>query len=609
MAGRAASLPQAGYRQPERLFLGGGECRVVVYPEDGGPAAEIDLTVLPVSRALQEWLAQAVAGVTGPSGPRRARTSALDTLSILKRFCRFLASLPEPPTSPAQLRPGHLEEFILRGGKPLHRDLSSLRVILRFAPGLPAPFAARLAQASVPKSDTPTRSYSEAEFKRITTLARSDLRAAATRIAAGRRELAVWREGGVEQSDRAAWEHGFLLDHVDRHGDVPRQARRERAVEAIVARHGGAPAVMSRLHLTYHEMAAGFVLLMTLTGHNYSTVAALTTAHQRPDGHAAGSAAAALVDMVKPRRGAHRAAMSTALYAAPGTDRLDLASPFGIYELLLDLGAEARSRCGTESLFACFHHTGPKGRGFRAGVPKAVLMLWGQYHKLVYDEPDPETGEMLELRVDGRRLRLTWLELNQKPVAHTESTLANEYLARNRGNLAEYQSVVAKVLDEQVQAARSRPPIPVLTAEEVELAGSDPATVAARHGMDPAGLADLLDGRLDTVLTGCADNLASPYNPPGAPCTASFLLCLSCRCARATPAHLPIQVLVYDAIETRKQEMTPLRWAERYAQPATRLADLLSRHHRAAIDDARKGATDHDRELAERFLTRGLDHA
>lgn len=606
-AGRTASLPQAGYRQPQRLFVGESECRVVCYPEDGGPAAEIDLTLLPVSRALQEWLAQAVAGVTGPSGPRRARTSALDTLSILKRFCRFLASLPAPPTEPAQLRSGHLEQFILRGGKTLHRDLSSLRVILRFAPEVPAPFAARLAQASVPKSDTPTRSYSEAEFKRIMALARAELRAAAARIAAGRRELATWREGSVDQGDRIAWERGFLLDHADRHGDVPRQQQGHAAM--IVTRHGGAPAVMSRLHLTYHEMAAGFVLLITLTGHNSSTVAALTTAHQRPDGHAAGAAAAALVEMVKPRRGAHRAAMSTALYDAPGAERLDLTSPFGVYELLLDLGGPARVRCGSESLFACYHHVGPNGHGFRCGVPKAVLMCWGQHHKLVYDQPDPETGEPVELRVDGRRLRLTWLELNQKPVAHTESTLANEYLARNRGNLAEYQGVVAKVLDEQVAAARSRPPIPVLSAEEVALAARDPATVAARHGMNRAALADLLDGRLDTVLAGCADNLASPYSPPGTPCSASFLVCLSCPCARATPAHLPIQVLVHDVIEARRQEMTPLRWAERYAQPATRLADLLSRHHPAAIDDARTNATGHDRELVERFLTRGLDHA
>ena len=74
--------------------------------------------------------------------------------------------------------------------------------------------------------------------------------------------------------------------------------------------------------------------------------------------------------------------------------------------------------------------------------------------------------------------------MHQKPVAHTETTLANEYLARNRGNLAGYQKVVAAALAEQVAAARSRPPIPVLTQQDVELAATEPAAVADRYGLD-----------------------------------------------------------------------------------------------------------------------------
>ena len=51
--GRSAALPAAGYALPQRLFVGESECRVRVLPEDGGPPADIDLIVLPVSRELR----------------------------------------------------------------------------------------------------------------------------------------------------------------------------------------------------------------------------------------------------------------------------------------------------------------------------------------------------------------------------------------------------------------------------------------------------------------------------------------------------------------------------------------------------------------------------
>jgi hypothetical protein len=221
-AGRPAALPAAGYALPQRLFVDEDECRVRVLPEDGGPPADIDLMVLPVSRELREWLAVAVLGATGPSGPRRSVRSALDILSILKRFTRYLATLQRPPTRPDQLRRAHLDGFILAGGKWLHRDLGSMRSILRFAPDLPAEFWARLTQAAVPKSDSAMRSYSEAEFRRITEAARVQLRAAAGRIRHARGVRELWRGGNIERSDRTRWEQGWLLDYLDRHGDVPR---------------------------------------------------------------------------------------------------------------------------------------------------------------------------------------------------------------------------------------------------------------------------------------------------------------------------------------------------------------------------------------------------
>lgn len=412
MSGRPAALPAAGYRPPRRLFLGEHECRVRFVPERGGEPVEIDLSVLPVTRELREWMAVAVEGVTGPSGTRRTATSALDTVAILRRFARYLDGLARPPTSPSQLRAVHLDGYIFTGGvgHTLHRDLSGLRSILRFAPDIPAEFAARLATARVAKRDDPVRSYTEPEFRRITATARSDIRTAAQRIRTATTLLRQWRAGEIDQdTDLGRWEQGYLLDHVDRFGDVPRYPGG--IAHQIVRRHGGIDAVMARLHLTHYEIGAAGVLLICLTGHNFSTIGGATVDHHRPDGHAGGPATA-IITLVKPRRASRDAEMTVALRditpdgAAPA-HRDDLTTPFGAYQLLLELGEASRRRLGTDQLFVHYSAKGHRGRGFRAGLPKQVLQLWSYRVQLAADETDLDTGAPKYLHVDSRRLRLT----------------------------------------------------------------------------------------------------------------------------------------------------------------------------------------------------------
>lgn len=137
--------------------------------------------------------------------------------------------------------------------------------------------------------------------------------------------------------------------------------------------------------------------------------------------------------------------------------------------------------------------------------------------------------------------------------------------------------------------------------------GRVPRLSPGATALHPATLKKLLAGELDTVLGGCTDHLASPHSPAGEPCRASFLLCLSCPCARATPAHLPVLIAVQDGLEARKQEMTPLRWAERFAGPVAQLADLLASFPTTTIATTRTEITAEQRALVERFLTRGLD--
>jgi len=185
--------------------------------------------------------------------------------------------------------------------------------------------------------------------------------------------------------------------------------------------------------------------------------------------------------------------------------------------------------------------------------------------------------------------------------------LASEYLGRDRGNLAVYQKLVAQVLADQVAEAKASAVMPVLTGAGLAGARVHPGQVAARFGVDVETLKRMLAADLDTVLGACTDHRGGPHAAPGEPCRASFMRCPDCPCARAAPQHLTVQVVAAGALETRRADLPPARWAQRFALPHAQLADLLSKHPAAAIERARAAAADTDRRLVERFLARELD--
>ena len=99
----------------------------------------------------------------------------------------------------------------------------------------------------------------------------------------------------------------------------------------------------------------------------------------------------------------------------------------------------------------------------------ALVNAWAAIHDLPAEAPVQQDDEATshdrkhggenpsrQLSVTLARLRHTHLELHQRPVAHTERTLANVYLLRHRGDIAEYPRLVADVL-----ARKSPRPEPV----------------------------------------------------------------------------------------------------------------------------------------------------
>lgn len=626
--GRPAALPESGYQPPPRVFASGSECWVRFFPEPAGPARDFDFTELQVSRTLQVALARAFDAHVGPSGTVKATTSAANLFRIVKLFGEVLAECDSAPQVPEDLRPVMLDRFVIkrRGKKGLPFELGQLKLLLRHIDQIDQRFRNALVAPTTIARDLGTRdaSYTEAEERRILKAARAVLRQAAQRIRANRGLLERWRNGEpAVLADPHLEEYCRILDLVERTGEL--KAHPGQRLPTWLGRHGTLEELMHAIHPSTFELVAGALLLVRMTGHNGSTICAAPAAHHRPDGYS-GNTPSVVVDLIKARRGTRRY-MTVSLSDLPSwatapsqqvtlSGRDELHTAFGVYMLLLDLTAPGRAITGSDRLMVSWQLKG--GMGFRAGLRPSILDGgdWAVVAGLVDPaaaadreaSQDAEGAVRVPMPVTFGRMRKTHLQREQRPVVHTDKTLASKYLARDATAFGDYRKVVAEALAAETAKARAVGQIAALSEQDIQEARRDPEAAARRHNVSAVTLKRLIAGEADTVLAGCVDNTAGPYDPAGQPCTASFLKCLECPCARALPHHLTVQAITLDAIQERRAQLTPLRWAQRFSRAHAQLSDLLDQAPEGAVGAARAAATTADHRLVERLLARELDH-
>ena len=169
---------------------------------------------------------------------------------------------------------------------------------------------------------------------------------------------------------------------------------------------------------------------------------------------------------------------------------------------------------------------------------------------------------------------------------------------------------VERILDGQTDAldhARVAVAMRTWTADDLERARHDPAAVAQELGIERSKLRSLLDGGLDTPLAACVDFDHSPVSGGGR-CTASFLLCLACPNAVATPEHLVRIVCLHDSLEALGSALDPKVWNLDYADHFARIRQLLATKTTPAQQEAaRSQVSFEDRERIEAMLARRFD--
>lgn len=590
-----AAMPAAGYRRPDRLDATG--LVVSVTGTDGTEVGPFDFTPAPAHGEARAELIRAFVAATGPGGRWRSAASMATAYRTALAFLRSLERLGIAITSLAQFGPEAW--WVWRADRESSNrwpgQVNIMRVLLKDAPEVGPLTRRALSQRTHKPRQRLYGSYTIAEFEAIRRRAAELTRAAEARICANVSALRAHRTGQqrdpgptVAFGDRS-WTRGELLEQLQAEGRLmfgrPNARGTAREVAALLGTGDLHPSYA--LFPTRVEVLSLMALLVCDRGYNLSTLQSLTV----PD-LASGSDAGTGEDLVlvahldKPRRG-HRRYFSNSF---SGTQARTIGRAVSITaparECLAGLGYPSTQLliAGTSS--------GVSSHPTRIFVTDeftngGAVRRWDRVADL-----RTEQGEVLHLHFN--RLRLSEQVINRKSSQNSDSISEDVYRRPDALTAHLLQDVI---LDGQADA---------IAHAEATLRIRYTRRVPDLH-LPAATVKSVAEGSLDTVVGACLDFTHSPFTPDGQACTASFLMCLECPNAVATPAHLPRLLALLEALNNLAS-INPSRFEQLYRDHHQRLEHLLSSSTTAADRSAaRASTTDTDRDLVERLLRRDLD--
>ena len=606
--GHAAAMPAVGYTRPAQVDPTG--LIVAHVTEDGATRQVFDFSDLECSPELLLSLVQGFARAVSQGGRWRAAESAKSGSKSLRRFIRAIASHDPPIRRIDELGPevwwawrAEIERTERWPGVVNH-----VRVLLIDTPGVPElTRKAMRGRTRTPKSRLYV-AYSRDEFNRIRAAALTIARAGQQRIDANLATLEVYRNGD-EPADAprvrvrgTTWTAGALLDHLARTGTVSSEVAESGTSSKCRALLNleSATIIDEALFPSATEMLSVAFLLTCARGYNPSVIDTLTVNTGRADDRVS-EAPVHLLHLDKPRRGPAARCSGESLTGQDGR----------VIDRAIALTAQARKTMGllgvpTDSLvlYRMPNNYGRDGsKVFSTNLDhKWANLRWRAMVDLTADDGTP-------LKVTFQRLRLTEQVLNTKPRQNSAAVSESLYRQPDEQTRVQTASAIIRGQSEALEHARVTVQMRTLTDSDIVSAAVDPTALAERLGVAPEKIRLLLSGALNTATGACMDFEHSPFaEREGEPCRASFLTCLGCSNAVATPAHLPRLVALSGALERIGSAVTPTVWDEDYAVHHTRLTELLEMNttveQRAA---AKRDVTAADEAAILRLLARELD--
>jgi hypothetical protein len=588
------TLPGLGYRRPDRVDASG--LVVTAAGTSGEVLGPFDFSAAPAHGSARSELIAAFVTATEPDGRWRSAASMATAYRTALAFLRSLDRLNIEVISLSEFGPEAW--WTWRADRETTNrwpgQVNIMRVLLKEAPEVAALTRRALSQRTHKPRQRLYGSYSVAEFERIRRRAQELVRATELRISGNVSALDEYLAGGEDSAaptmivGRKSFTRGALLRLLLTTGRLKFGPRSRAALPQLGAFLG-----TGDLHPTYalfptrSEILSLMVLLVCDQGYNLSTLESLTVPDLASGASSAGDAVF-VAHLDKPRRG-HQRYFSNSLTGASARSlrqAVTITSP--ARQCLAELGRP------TSRLLLSGTSTGVTDHPTRSFVVKdftngGAVRLWDQIANVTTD-----AGDRLHLHFN--RLRLSEQVINRKASQNSDTVSEDVYRRPDALTAHLVEDVILQAQADAVAHAASTLKMRyVSTVDPADLHISAPTSAAVK------------DGSLDTATGACLDFTHSPFTQPGDPCTASFLMCLACPNAIATPAHLPRLVTLRDAL-TNLASVDPTRWDRRYSEHFERLDHLLrSRTTETEQESARRAATDADRALIERLLGRELD--
>ena len=211
------------------------------------------------------------------------------------------------------------------------------------------------------------------------------------------------------------------------------------------------------------------------------------------------------------------------------------------------------------------------------------------------------------LRVSLQRMRLSVQVIKGEAMGNSVDVSVKVYRGPDPQTHEQVRPVVVQGLNDAITDAKRRVAARV-SESETEAARTDPAPLAARLGVTAEDVTALVEGRLDTATAACLDIMHSPHEiDEGGPCTASFLACVECPNAVATPNHIPRIVAAREALVVAARSSPATVRQRHYAHHVAAFDDLLRQVPEPEAKRARAAVTPAHIEAVTQLLNRSLD--
>jgi len=355
----------------------------------------------------------------------------------------------------------------------------------------------------------------------------------------------------------------------------------------------GMDAADPTVFLTPREASAVVLLLAAERGWNRSVIETMTVPTARADAQDGREGAIFITDLNKPRSGRSGRHRTASLGDGAGGD---------VLAAIIEATEPARRRLSeigtpTERLIVYCNYW---GTSVHVGLPvHEVGIAWAEDEQLKDDGGAP-------LVPSARRLRKTLQVLDRQPRQNSRAVHNRTYVATDETVRQDVAIAILGGQEHALQTAEATMAARVLDARLVKLVATDPDTASRETGLSKNTLIDVVGGRRETAAVACSDMHSSPWQAPGTLCRCSFLLCLTCGNAVATPQHLPKLVYLRQSLEALSSSIPEDVWRQHWAAHYARVHDVLASIG-SAEEQANATVTDGDRALIDELLTGRLD--